>query len=113
MNKRRAVDFYVLPEGIISLTSPRDACRSSLVSSIFKSAADLVAVWEKFLPSNYQDIISRSVSPSPVGFSSKKDLFLRLCNHPILIDEGYENLIRLRVSSDKNLDYLVSLDVLD
>ncbi|KAF8392041.1 hypothetical protein HHK36_022381 [Tetracentron sinense] len=92
MGKKIAVDFQVLPDECITniisrtLTSPGDACRSSLVSSIFKSIADSDLVWEKFLPSDLKEIISRSVSP--VVSSSKKELFLRLCNHPILIDDG-------------------------
>lgn len=49
---------------IISLTTPRDACISSTVCPIFKSAADLDSVWEKFLPSDYNQIISNSVSDS-------------------------------------------------
>ncbi|KAF8394143.1 hypothetical protein HHK36_020349 [Tetracentron sinense] len=85
-----------LPEGcisnILSLTSPADACRSSLVSSIFRCASESDIVWEKFLPSDYKDIISRSFSPSPVVFSSKKELYSRLCNNPILIDEGNKSI---------------------
>ncbi|XP_044481082.1 putative F-box protein PP2-B12 isoform X1 [Mangifera indica] len=91
----------LLPEGciaaIISCTTPREACRLSLVSSIFKSAAESDVVWESFLPPDYQTIISKS-SPCPLPFSSstssllglpsKKDLFLSLCNQPILIDDG-------------------------
>ncbi|KAL5702483.1 hypothetical protein ACHQM5_027696 [Ranunculus cassubicifolius] len=82
-----------LPEGcitnIISFTSPRDACASSLVSSTFKSAADSDVVWEKFLPSDYTDILSRSVSPlSFDDFPSKKQLYFRLCDDPVLIDGG-------------------------
>ncbi|KAA8545202.1 hypothetical protein F0562_019909 [Nyssa sinensis] len=70
---------------ILSLTSPSDACRSSLVSSTFRSAADSDVVWERFLTSDYWDIVSRSVTP--LKFSSKQELFFCLCN-PILIDGG-------------------------
>ncbi|PON63761.1 F-box domain containing protein [Parasponia andersonii] len=45
----------------MSLTSPRDACRSSVVSPLFRSVADSVAVWEKFLPPDYRKVISKSV----------------------------------------------------
>ncbi|OVA05665.1 Phloem protein 2-like [Macleaya cordata] len=93
-------DFNILPEGcissILSLTSPRDACRSSLVSSVFKSAAESDALWDKFLPSDYKEIISRSFSPSSsattsvVNFSSKKELYYRLCEDPLLIDGGHK-----------------------
>ncbi|KAJ4722948.1 F-box protein [Melia azedarach] len=81
---------------IISLTSPRDACRLSVVSPAFKSAADSDTVWEKFLPPDYQQIItSNSVSSSFSSSSlllmnslSKKDLYFHLCNNPIPIDDG-------------------------
>ncbi|KAE9450677.1 hypothetical protein C3L33_17420, partial [Rhododendron williamsianum] len=69
-------NFSVLPEGcisqILSMTSPLDACRSSAISSGFDAAANSDSVWEKFLPSDYRQITSRSVSP--VVFSTKKQL---------------------------------------
>ncbi|TXG65178.1 hypothetical protein EZV62_006453 [Acer yangbiense] len=72
-----SLDF--LPEDcfahILSFTSPSDACRLSLVSSMARSAADSDNVWEKFLPSDYQEILSRLVWK--VVYSSKKDLFFR------------------------------------
>lgn len=79
----------MLPEDcvsiILSLTSPLDACRATLVSRAFRSAAESNVAWEKFLPSDYQDIVSRSITS--LKFSSKKELYLHLCN-PILIDGG-------------------------
>ncbi|CAJ1960763.1 unnamed protein product [Sphenostylis stenocarpa] len=75
---------------ILSFTSPQDACRSSLVSSIVQSMADSDTVWEKFLPFNYQEIVSRLVSPS-LPCSSNKELFLLLCN-PRPIDDGNKML---------------------
>ncbi|POO02989.1 Phloem protein [Trema orientale] len=84
------VDYFdVLPEDciakIVSLTSPRDACRLCLVSSVFRSAAESDAVWERFLPPEYLSVFDlRSRRPRP----SKKDLYLSLCNQPLLIDEG-------------------------
>ncbi|KAK9180324.1 hypothetical protein WN943_029532 [Citrus x changshan-huyou] len=74
---------------IISLTTPRDACRLAVVSPAFKSAADSDVVWEKFLPSDYKLIISSSVSASSLITSlSKKDLYFHLCHHPILVNNG-------------------------
>lgn len=76
---------------IISLTSPRDACRSSLVSPRFRSVADSDVVWEKFLPSDYKDLISRSVAAETTLISmakNKKALYLHLCENPIPIDDG-------------------------
>ncbi|KAH9649999.1 hypothetical protein KPL70_026190 [Citrus sinensis] len=74
---------------IISLTTPRDACISSTVCPIFKSAADSDSVWEKFLPSDYEQIISNLVSDSSLITSlSKKDLYFHLCHNPIIINNG-------------------------
>lgn len=86
-------DVYNLPEGcianILSLTSPRDACRLSVVATIFRSAAESDAVWDSFLPPDYCDIISRSSGGlDSIVFVSKKQLFLHLCDHPFLIDGG-------------------------
>ncbi|KAL7209688.1 hypothetical protein ACSBR1_031282 [Camellia fascicularis] len=49
-----------------------------------KSAADSDTVRERFLPSDYRQIISRSVSLP--DFSTKKQLYFTLCHSPILID---------------------------
>ncbi|GMP25143.1 hypothetical protein CsSME_00002149 [Camellia sinensis var. sinensis] len=79
----------MLPEDcvstILSNTSPLDACRSLSVSSSFYPAANSDIVWERFLPSDYEDIVSRLVTP--LKFSSKKGIFVCLCD-PILIDGG-------------------------
>ncbi|KAG7969300.1 hypothetical protein I3843_07G024600 [Carya illinoinensis] len=69
-------------------TSPQDVCRSVLVSSLIRFVADSDTVWEKFLPPNYEEILSRLVSP--FVYSSKKELFARLSN-PQLIDGGRKN----------------------
>ncbi|KAH9685431.1 F-box protein PP2-B10 [Citrus sinensis] len=77
---------FVLPARcisyIISLTTPRDASRLSLACPAFKSAADLDSVWEKFLPSDYKEIISNSSSISAsslmIASLSKKDLYFYL-----------------------------------
>ncbi|KAK9291348.1 hypothetical protein L1049_019294 [Liquidambar formosana] len=85
-------DFYVLPEGcianILSLTTPPDACRLSLVSPIFRSAAESDDVWERFLPADYQAIVARSDGFSPAVIGSKKKLYLHHCDAPLLIDGG-------------------------
>ncbi|KAI8537977.1 hypothetical protein RHMOL_Rhmol09G0065100 [Rhododendron molle] len=84
-------NFSVLPEGcisqILSMTSPRDACRSSAIPSGFGAAANSDSVWEKFLPSDHRQIISRSVSPV-VFFSTKKQLYFSLCDSPLLLGGG-------------------------
>ncbi|KAJ7978223.1 F-box protein PP2 [Quillaja saponaria] len=99
-----AFDFQALPEGcianILSFTTPRDACRLSLVSKIFRSAAESDAVWDQFLPSDYQSIISRS-SSSLLATSSKKDLYFCLCDNPIIIDDGKKSFQLDRWSGKK------------
>ena len=78
------LDLNALPQdciaAVLPFTSPRDASRLSLVSTTFKSAAQSDTVWESFLPSGYQALIPSS------SFSSKKELYLSLCENPILID---------------------------
>ncbi|XP_062165893.1 F-box protein VBF-like isoform X3 [Alnus glutinosa] len=100
----------VLPEEciatIISFTSPRDACRASLVSPIFRSAAGSDLVWERLLPQDYQQIISESVSPGPsssasLNILSKKDLYFHLCDTPILIGNGNRSFAIDKLSGKK------------
>ena len=71
---------------VLSLTTPRDSCRSAAVSAAFRRAADSDDVWSQFLPSDYHEILSRAVDPPPV-FSSLKELYFLLCDS-ILIDDG-------------------------
>ncbi|KAJ4967653.1 hypothetical protein NE237_014354 [Protea cynaroides] len=95
----------VLPEDciskIISFTSPRDACKASVVSTVFRSAADFDLVWERFLPTDYRQILSSSVSPFPFVFSSKKKLYLHLCDNPVLIDNGTKTFALEKCSGKK------------
>lgn len=71
---------------MVSLTSPRDACRLSAVSSTFRSAAESDIVWSRFLPSDYLSLLSRAVHP--VTYASKRELFFLLSGRHILIDRG-------------------------
>ncbi|EEF49919.1 F-box protein PP2-B15 [Ricinus communis] len=91
----------LLPEDcfahILSFISPKDACCTSIVSSAVRSSADLDTVWEKFLPSDYPEILFRLVSP--INYSTKKELFTRLCN-PHFLDEG-RKIISLDKSTGK------------
>ncbi|GAU20601.1 hypothetical protein TSUD_33370 [Trifolium subterraneum] len=85
-----------LPEGcigdILSRTTPVDACRFSVVSKTFRSAADSDAVWNRFLPSdsNFIDSII-SQSPSLANIPTKKALYLALSDRPIIIDHGQKS----------------------
>lgn len=85
--------FSSLPEGcivdVLARTSPQDACRMSAVASVFLSASESDALWERFLPPDYRDIIARSsdsLSWPPPNFYTKKDLFFTLADSPLLID---------------------------
>ncbi|MED6174996.1 hypothetical protein PIB30_074297 [Stylosanthes scabra] len=83
-----------LPEGclanIIARTTPKDACRLSAVSKIFKSAAESDFVWCRFLPSDVVSLVSQSASHSSVITlsTSKKSFYLALSDRPILIGQG-------------------------
>ncbi|XP_062002004.1 putative F-box protein PP2-B12 [Rosa rugosa] len=86
------LDLQALPEGcianVISLTSPPDACRVSLLSKVIRSAAESDAVWDKFIPPETYTILSQSNSLSSTPPKSKKELYMALCDNPVLIDEG-------------------------
>ncbi|KAK4285565.1 hypothetical protein QN277_002249 [Acacia crassicarpa] len=69
---------------IISFTTPKDACRSSAVSSAFKECVDSDETWEAFLPSDCRDLISRSSSPNLISLPTKQ-LYLHLADHPLLL----------------------------
>ncbi|RWW33230.1 hypothetical protein GW17_00002052 [Ensete ventricosum] len=70
---------------VLAFTTPADAGRSSAVSRLFRAASSSDGLWNRFLPSDIDEILPRAVAP--IEFSSKKDLFFRLCD-PILIDGG-------------------------
>ncbi|KAL7083963.1 hypothetical protein ACP275_14G195500 [Erythranthe tilingii] len=101
-------EIYALPEDCIanalSLTSPKDACRLSAVASTFRSACESDTVWDRFLPSDYRDIISRAVDgPDSLlaDIHSKKDLYIHLCDHPLLIDGGGKSFSLEKLSGKK------------
>ncbi|XP_061342574.1 putative F-box protein PP2-B12 [Gastrolobium bilobum] len=101
------MDFQALPEGciatILSYTTPADVCRLSVVSKIFCSAAESDDVWNHFLPSDADIIISRadSESTSLANSPSKKTLYLALSHHPIIIDQGTKSFQLERKSGKK------------
>ncbi|XP_051144103.1 putative F-box protein PP2-B12 [Andrographis paniculata] len=101
-------DICALPEHCIanalSLTSPKDVCRLSAVASTFRSASESDTVWERFLPSDYRDILSRAVDGSDSlvdRFDLKKDLYLHLCDNPVLIDGGRKSFSLDKTSGKK------------
>lgn len=72
---------------ILSLTTPADVGKVSLISPAFRLAAESDVVWGRFLPENYARIIAASDISDEVPFGSKREIFFRLCS-PILIDGG-------------------------
>uniref|UniRef100_A0A2N9H321 F-box domain-containing protein n=1 Tax=Fagus sylvatica TaxID=28930 RepID=A0A2N9H321_FAGSY len=97
----------MLPEDcvctILSFTSPTDTFRSSMVSSTFRSAAESDFVWERFLPADYKDVVSRL--DTPLTYTAMKELFHCLCN-PVLIDGGRKSF-KLEKLSGK-ISYMLS-----
>ncbi|KAI7732030.1 hypothetical protein M8C21_009691, partial [Ambrosia artemisiifolia] len=84
---------------ILSITSPRDACRAASISKSFNSAADSDLVWERFLPTDYLEVIPRAVSP--LVFETKKQLYHQLSESYVLLDHGYLGLKLDRESGRK------------
>ncbi|KAK1416837.1 hypothetical protein QVD17_25954 [Tagetes erecta] len=70
---------------ILSRGSPRDACHSAVVATVFRTAVESDVLWDKFLPLDHREIIAQCVSP--VTYTSKKELFFKLTS-PLLIDHG-------------------------
>ncbi|KAF0912251.1 hypothetical protein E2562_013203 [Oryza meyeriana var. granulata] len=76
---------------IASLTSPGDACRLAAAAAVLRPVADLDDVWGSFLPPDLADVVldSKSVtSPAHRERETKKEMFLRLCDSPVLLDGG-------------------------
>ncbi|CAL1402809.1 unnamed protein product [Linum trigynum] len=86
---------------IISLTSPADACRSAAVSHSFQSIADSDDVWKSFLPSDHEDILSGTTSWPELSALSKKELYLRLCDNPVIINSNQNMSFALERQSGK------------
>ncbi|CAN6232979.1 unnamed protein product [Urochloa humidicola] len=84
-----ACEIARLPEDLISAsiacTTPRDACRVAAVSPAFRAAADSDAVWSCFLPRDLPPLADGQLSPAP---PSKKALFMRLSDSPVLLADG-------------------------
>ncbi|KAK6138913.1 hypothetical protein DH2020_027353 [Rehmannia glutinosa] len=104
--------LFSLPEdciaNIISFTSPKDACRATAVSLGFKSAAESDAVWDRFLPPDYKEVVSGS--NSPVTCSTKKEFYFSLCESPLLVDGGKMSF-RLSRSTGKKCYMLCAREV--
>ncbi|KAK1383952.1 Phloem protein 2-6 [Heracleum sosnowskyi] len=91
------IDYFdLLPQGcivdMVSCTTPVDACRLALVDSSLRLIADSDAVWERFLPPDYQQVsramTQRGHNRDLLSNCAKKELYQYLCDHPLLIDSG-------------------------
>ncbi|XP_073146768.1 F-box protein PP2-B15 [Henckelia pumila] len=72
---------------ILSLTSPKDSCKMLAVSKQFRAPAESNLVWDRFLPTDYAQILP-SINTCPTrDFQSKKELFLTLSDY-VLVDGG-------------------------
>jgi hypothetical protein len=93
VDHERETGLLDLPEScisaIFSFTTPRDICRLSVVSKRFKSVAYSDFLWNKFLPKECSQIVSRAGLPIS---TSKRELYARLVNS-ILIDGGTKVLV--------------------
>ncbi|RZC63493.1 hypothetical protein C5167_025250 [Papaver somniferum] len=81
---------------------PAELC---IIKSIFqekeeKLEADSDVLWEKFLPADYQEIISGALHLLPSAALSEKELYYRLSDDPLLIDGGSKSF-QLEKSSGK------------
>ncbi|CAH9080214.1 unnamed protein product [Cuscuta europaea] len=100
-------NFSKLPEEciseILSLTSPADVSAFSIISKRFKSASDSDTAWSKFVPSDIDEINSKSSTPLPFQLPppSKKHLFLSLSDNPIVLDAGKKKFYLDKCSGQK------------
>jgi len=94
LKEQRMTTFEKLPDGciatILSRTTPIVIGKLSVLSKIFRCAADSDDVWNHFLPSDISSILSQS--PSLANIPTKKALYLTLSDRPIIIDHGQKVL---------------------
>ncbi|KAJ6732201.1 hypothetical protein OIU79_003346 [Salix purpurea] len=116
MERSGELPFNELPEGCIanalSFTTPLDVARLSAVSPMFKSAAISNVVWERFLPSDVEHILSTSPAGSLLleSVSSKRELYFSLCDNPVLVDNGRRSF-SLEKKSGKKRYMLSAMDL--
>ncbi|KAL5701081.1 hypothetical protein ACHQM5_026459 [Ranunculus cassubicifolius] len=95
-------DLSSLPEDcishILSFTSPKDVCRSCVISHAFHAPAASNIVWKTFLSSDYEELLQKSTSP--LSFSSMKELYFKLVI-PFLVADGKMSFCLERSSGKK------------
>nr|TKS11172.1 F-box family protein [Populus alba] len=107
MERSGELHLNELPEGcianVLSFTAPLDVARLSAVSPMFKSAAISDVVWERFLPSDLESVLSTSPDGSLLlaSVSSKRELYFSLCDNPILVDNGRKSFSLEKKSGKK------------
>jgi hypothetical protein len=91
METPAACEIERLPEDLlvhaISLTSPADAFRAAAVSRAFQAASDSDTVWSRFLPGDMPRFAKKELPRTPP--STKKGLFRRLSDEPVLLPRKY------------------------
>ncbi|KAM7488534.1 hypothetical protein LguiB_026018 [Lonicera macranthoides] len=65
--------------------------QASSISLRFKSAANSEATWEQFFPSDYPEILSRSVAPLVLPLR-KNSIYIHLSQSNLLLDDGKMNV---------------------
>ncbi|XP_044960403.1 F-box protein PP2-B11-like isoform X2 [Hordeum vulgare subsp. vulgare] len=76
---------------LASLTSPGDVCRLAATATALRAAADYDEVWGSFLPADCADILARCSTADDEHRregETKKELFCRLCDCPVILDGG-------------------------
>jgi len=92
-----------LPEDLLlasfSRAGPVAACRAAAVCQAFHAASDTDALWACFLPRDLPPFADKELSPPP---ASKKALFMRLSDGPVLLADG----LTVRNSAELLLAYI-------
>ena len=78
-----------LPEDLLlasfARAGPVAVCRVAAVCQAFHAASDTDALWACFLPHDLPQFADAELSPPP---ASKKELFMRLSDGPVLLADG-------------------------
>ncbi|KAH7867528.1 hypothetical protein Vadar_034552 [Vaccinium darrowii] len=81
---------------ILSRTSPRDVCRSSVISRRFNSVANSDDMWGKFLPPDISKMVYQGV------FTTTKELYFCLANSFVLLDNRALSLALNKASGERS-----------
>ncbi|KAF8732962.1 hypothetical protein HU200_015313 [Digitaria exilis] len=97
--KEGGCEISRLPEELLSaalsrsLATPQEAARAAIVSRAFRAAADSDHVWASFLPGGDLPPLASGELDDPAPSSlSKKEMFLRLSDHLVLLADGLTSL---------------------